>query len=83
VGDSPIRINGGFFVLRKEVFDYMNENEELIVQPFQRLMTKRQVVGVPHDGFWRSMDTFKDKIELDELVARGRAPWQVWRPLLP
>jgi len=80
VGDSSLRINGGFFVLRREIFDYMNEDEELVIQPFQRLMAKRQVIGVPYDGFWRNMDTFRDKIELDELVARGRAPWQVWMP---
>jgi glucose-1-phosphate cytidylyltransferase len=80
VGDSPLRINGGYFVLRKEIFDFMKEGEELIVQPFQRLMAKRQVVGVPYDGFWRSMDTFRDKTELDELVSRGKAPWQVWMP---
>jgi glucose-1-phosphate cytidylyltransferase len=78
VGDSPVRINGGFFVLRKEVFDHMKDGEELIMQPFQRLMAKRQVVAYPYDGFWRNMDTFRDKIELDELVSRGRAPWQVW-----
>ncbi len=80
VGDAQIRINGGYFVFRKEIFNYMNENEELIVEPFQRLITKRQVLAVPHDGFWRSMDTFRDKIELDELLARGHAPWQVWEP---
>jgi glucose-1-phosphate cytidylyltransferase len=80
VGDSPLRVNGGYFVLRREIFDYLNENEELIIQPFQRLMAKREVMAVPHDGFWRSMDTFKDKLELDEIVARGRAPWQVWVP---
>jgi glucose-1-phosphate cytidylyltransferase len=78
VGDSSIRINGGYFVLRKEIFEYMNEGEELIVQPFQRLMQKRQVVAVPHDGFWRSMDTFRDKVELDDLVSQGPAPWQLW-----
>jgi glucose-1-phosphate cytidylyltransferase len=80
VGDAQIRINGGYFVFRREIFDYMNENEELIVEPFQRLIEKRQVLAVPHDGFWRSMDTFRDKIELDELLARGHAPWQVWEP---
>jgi glucose-1-phosphate cytidylyltransferase len=80
VGDSSIRINGGFFALRREIFDHLKEGEELVVEPFQRLMAKRQVVGVPYDGFWRNMDTFKDKLELDELVGRGRAPWQVWMP---
>jgi glucose-1-phosphate cytidylyltransferase len=80
VGDSPIRINGGFFVLRREIFDYMNEGEELVVEPFQRLMAKQELVAVPYDGFWRNMDTFRDKIELDELVMGGRAPWQLWLP---
>jgi glucose-1-phosphate cytidylyltransferase len=78
VGDSPLRINGGFFVLRREIFNHMNPDEELIIQPFQRLMEKKKVVAVPYDGFWRNMDTFRDKIELDELVSRGRAPWQLW-----
>jgi glucose-1-phosphate cytidylyltransferase len=76
--DAALRINGGYFALRKEIFDYMKEGEELVVQPFGRLMQKRQVVAVPHDGFWRSMDTFRDKIELDEILAKGRAPWQAW-----
>ena len=78
VGDSNIRINGGFFILRREIFDHMKPDEELIHQPFQRLMEKKQVMAVPFDGFWRNMDTFRDKIELDDLVGRGRAPWQVW-----
>jgi glucose-1-phosphate cytidylyltransferase len=78
VGDSPLRINGGFFALRGEIFDYMKDGDELVVQPFERLIAKRQLVAVPYDGFWRNMDTFRDKVELDELVARGRAPWQVW-----
>jgi glucose-1-phosphate cytidylyltransferase len=78
VGDSPIRINGGFFVLRREIFDYMNAGEELVVEPFHRLMAERQLLAVPHDGFWRSMDTFRDKTELDELLSKGPAPWQPW-----
>lgn len=65
-------------MLRREIFDYMNEGEELIVQPFERLMKERKLLAVPHDGFWRSMDTFRDKIELDEIFSRGQAPWQIW-----
>lgn len=75
---SPVRINGGFFVLRREIFDYMKPGEELVLEPFQRLIEKRDLIAVPHDGFWQNMDTFKDKIQLDELLSRGRAPWQVW-----
>lgn len=78
VGESAIRVNGGFFALKREIFDYLNEGEELVVEAFNRLIPKGQVIGVPHDGFWQSMDTFKDKLLLDDLVARGDAPWQVW-----
>jgi glucose-1-phosphate cytidylyltransferase len=80
VGDAALRINGGYFAFRKEIFNHINEGEELVNQPFHRLAAKHQIMAVPHDGFWRSMDTFRDKIELDELVSRGRAPWQVWMP---
>jgi glucose-1-phosphate cytidylyltransferase len=78
VARSTVRINGGFFVLRREIFDYMNPGEELVIEPFARLAEKRQVLAVPYDGFWRNMDTFKDKLQLDELVTHGPAPWQVW-----
>lgn len=76
---SPVRINGGFFVFRSELFEYMHPGEELVIEPFQRLMTNRQLLAVPHSGFWRNMDTFKDKMELDELLTRGRGPWQMWQ----
>jgi len=80
VGETSIRVNGGFFVLRREIFDYLHEGEELVIEAFQRLMPKREVIAVPHDGFWRSMDTFKDKIQLDDILQKGRGPWQVWLP---
>jgi glucose-1-phosphate cytidylyltransferase len=79
VADSPIRINGGFFCLKREIFDYMNPGEELVVEPFARLIEARQLLAVPYAGFWRSMDTFKDKIQLDDIAASGPAPWEVWR----
>lgn len=75
---SPVRINGGFFALRNEVFDYLKPGEELVIEAFGRLIEQRQVLAVPHDGFWQNMDTFKDKLQLDEMVSRGHAPWQVW-----
>jgi glucose-1-phosphate cytidylyltransferase len=78
VGDSSVRINGGYFVLRREIFDHMNPGEELVVEPFHRLMAKKQLLAVPFDGFWRSMDTFRDKTELDELLDKGPGPWQRW-----
>lgn len=78
VRNSPLRINGGFFALRQQIFDYMREGEELVVEPFQRLAEERELLSVNYDGFWQSMDTFKDKIQLDDMVARGSAPWEVW-----
>lgn len=78
VGSSAVRVNGGFFILRREIFDYMNPNEELVLEPFQRLMEKRELIAFPYDGFWQNMDTFKDKVTLDEMVTRNKAPWRVW-----
>ena len=78
VGRSPVRINAGFFVLRREVFDVMNPGEELVIEPFARLIKRRDLIAVPYEGFWQNMDTFKDKIELDEIAAAGTPPWQVW-----
>ena len=78
VGTSPVRINAGYFALRREIFDFMNPGEELVIEPFERLIGKKELVAVPYDGFWQNMDTFKDKIQLDEMVAKGHVPWQVW-----
>jgi len=79
ITQSSIRINGGFFVFRSEMFEFMHPGEELVVEPFARLMSNRQLLAVPFAGFWRNMDTFKDKMELDDLLMRGRGPWQVWQ----
>ena len=79
LGDSGIRMNGGFFVLRSEIFDYIRPGEELINEPFARLIEKKQLVSHVYDGFWMSMDTFKDKKVLDDLYSGGRAPWEVWK----
>jgi glucose-1-phosphate cytidylyltransferase len=78
VGHSDIRINGGYFVFRKEIFDYIADGEELLHEPFQRLVERGQLLAYKYDGFWAAMDTFKDKQTLDDLYARGQAPWEVW-----
>jgi len=78
IGQTPVRVNAGFFVFRRAIYDYLGEDEELILEPFDRLIAQDQLIAVPHDGFWRQMDTFKDKASLDELVANGLPPWQVW-----
>jgi glucose-1-phosphate cytidylyltransferase len=75
---SPLLINGGFFVLKQEIFDYIKEGEELVEQPFARLATARKLGAWQHEGFWKAMDTYKDKIEFDRMDARGECPWMVW-----
>jgi glucose-1-phosphate cytidylyltransferase len=76
--DQPMWINGGYFALRPQIFDYINEGDELVEQPFQRLIRERKLVTYPWEGFWQCMDTFKDKITFDRMEARGTCPWMVW-----
>jgi glucose-1-phosphate cytidylyltransferase len=79
LGDEDFWINGGYFVMRNSVFDHIKEGEELVEQPFSRLIRKKKLVAFPHAGYWQAMDTFKEKISLDRAYARGDAPWQVWQ----
>jgi len=76
--DQEFWINGGYFVLRPQVFDYIREGEELVEKPFSRLITERKLAAFRWDGFWRCMDTFKDKIGFDRMEARGECPWMMW-----
>ncbi len=78
IGRSPVRINAGFFVFRTGIFDVMNPGEELVLEPFERLIEQRKLSVFSYDGFWQNMDTFKDKVQLDEIAASGHPPWQVW-----
>lgn len=78
VRDTDIMINGGFFVFRKEIFDYMRDGEELVEEPFRRLIEEGQLTGYRHDRYW-CMDTFKEQQELNDMAENGDAPWEVWR----
>ncbi len=77
--ESDIWVNGGYFVLRKDVFRYLKPGEELVYEPMQRMIAEGRVRSRRYDGFWQCMDTFKDKQVLDELEASGAAPWCVWK----
>jgi len=79
ISRSNLRINGGYFVFRKDIFNYIKEGEELVQQPFQRLIEKEQLISHAYDGFFASMDTFKDKQTLHDLYDSGKAPWEVWK----
>jgi glucose-1-phosphate cytidylyltransferase len=75
---TPLRINGGFFVFKNEIFDYINPAEDLVYEPFQRLIKKRELVAYKYDGFWASLDTYKDKQRLDELASKNASFWEIW-----
>jgi glucose-1-phosphate cytidylyltransferase len=79
ITDCGMRINGGFFVLKRDIFQYMREGEELVQEPFQRLIAERQLIAYPYDGFWACMDTFKDRQLLEDMHSRGQTPWEVWK----
>ncbi|HEY6127053.1 MAG TPA: sugar phosphate nucleotidyltransferase [Candidatus Acidoferrum sp.] len=79
INNGSVRINGGFFIFKKRIFDYIRTKEELVAEPFQRLVDEQQLVGYAYDGFWASMDTFKDKQQLESLCTSGAAPWEVWK----
>ncbi len=70
-------INGGYFILRPEIFDYMRDGEELVLEPFQRLIEADQLMAYKHEGFWRPMDTLRDRQILEDMAEQGNTPWRV------
>jgi len=79
ISSADLWINGGFFVLRQEIFDYIGRGEELVQEPFHRLLEEQRLRAVNFDGFWAPMDTFKEWQRLEDLNAKGNAPWEVWK----
>lgn len=75
---ADIWINGGFFIMRPSVFDYIQAGEELVERPFSRMASERRLLGYRHEGFWACMDTFKDKKMFDARHESGDRPWEVW-----
>jgi len=78
VSQSGMQMNGGFFAFKRSIFDHLEEGEELVEQPFQRLIARQQLVAYAHKGFWAAVDTLKDKHMFDGMYARGDTPWAVW-----
>lgn len=78
VGCSDLWINGGFFALKQAIFDYIQDGEELVLEPFQRLIQRKELVAYRNPGFWACMDTLKEKMLFDEMYAKGKTPWTVW-----
>ena len=77
--DANLWINGGFFIFRSQIFDYLREGEEMVEEPFQRLIEADQLLAFKHEGFWRPMDTLKDKEVLEDMVEQGTMPWRLGR----
>jgi glucose-1-phosphate cytidylyltransferase len=76
---SGLRVNGGSFVFKREIFDYIRDGEELVLEPFQRLVAAQRLVAYDYDGFWAAMDTYKDRQLLEDMYLKGDARWQVWQ----
>lgn len=74
---SEVWINGGYFVFRNKIFDYIRDGEELVLEPFNRLIEEKQLIAYKHEGFWRAMDTLPDKQVLEDMVEKGNMPWRV------
>jgi glucose-1-phosphate cytidylyltransferase len=78
VRSSRLWINGGFFIFNNRIFDFIEYGEELVEEPFQRLIERNELITYRNPGFWACMDTFKEKKLFDDLFASGSPPWAVW-----
>jgi glucose-1-phosphate cytidylyltransferase len=79
--NENVWINGGFFVLEPEIFDHLYDDADIIMwerQPLEDICAKRQLAVYKHHGFWKCMDTLRDKIELNELWEKN-PKWKNWK----
>jgi glucose-1-phosphate cytidylyltransferase len=79
VADMSLRINGGYFILRQGIFDYLGPGEDLVRDGIARAAEDGKARGVRYDGFWAPMDTLKERTALEEMYRRGVSPWALWR----
>lgn len=79
VADMEMRINGGYFVLRQGIFDYLDEGEDLVMDACIRAAKDGRFRAVRYDGFWAPMDTLKERSQLEEMYRTGQCPWAVWK----
>ena len=79
VADMNMRINGGYFVLRQEIFDYLDEGDDLVMDGCVRAAKAGRFRATSYDGFWAPMDTLKERAALEDQYRRGVSPWALWR----
>ena len=74
-------VNGGFFVCEPEVFSYINAGDSTVFEqePLKRMASEGRLYTYQHKGFWKCMDTLKDKIDLNNMCKAGTAPWVTWK----
>lgn len=77
--ESDFSVNGGYMILQQEIFDHVKDGEELVEEPFSRLIHKKKLFAYRYEGFWSAMDTFKDKIMFDRMHGSENRPWEVWK----
>jgi glucose-1-phosphate cytidylyltransferase len=79
VADMAMRINGGYFVLRQGIFDYLNEGEDLVMDACIRAAKAGRMRAACYDGFWAPMDTLKERSALEAQYRSGNSPWALWQ----
>jgi glucose-1-phosphate cytidylyltransferase len=79
VSEMPLWVNGGYFVLRQEIFDFMGPDQDLVMDACSNAAAVGRMRAVPYEGFWAPMDTLKERSALEEMYRHGECPWAVWR----
>jgi glucose-1-phosphate cytidylyltransferase len=77
VYQTPLRINGGYFIFKNQIFDYIKDGEDLVEEPFERLIKKRELVAYKYNGFWAALDTFKDKQRIEKFASNSGPLWEI------
>jgi glucose-1-phosphate cytidylyltransferase len=78
VRSADVWINGGYFMFRRQIFEYIEPGDELVEAPFRRLIEQGRLHSFRYDGFWAPMDTLKDVQNLEAQWEAGDPPWAVW-----
>lgn len=71
-------VNGGYFIVRPEIFDYLREGEDLVEDSFMRLIPHRRLLAYPYKGYWSPADTVKERAHLEDMYHKGTCPWMIW-----
>ena len=83
VAEMNMRLNGGYFVLTQDIFDYLHEGEDLVMDACVRASSESRMLAIQYDGFWAAMDTLKERSWLEDIYRTGRSPWAVWQQHSP